>query len=335
MGNLEAFASLMVDICDNWNVGYDQSNRNDVRPGGETDCSALTLFALRQTGFDVGNATYTGNMRAELTARGWVCLDPGVSLVKGDILLADAYHVAAYVGGGMIAQASIDERGEIAGGESGDQTGWETNTRSYYDYPWDCVLRWTGGDTVPVLWSRSEDVFNPNGYGEAYVLRVQKGLNRKGYGLVEDGILGAMTFAAVKDFQSKHGLLVDGIPGPDTMGVLTAQPVAVDVRGIQGAVRAVQDNVVGSDTRARVNALKSSSRYGGVEFPYGVEFAQRVVGTPVDGVWGAHSMKCHDETVAAVQSVLRGLGYDIVVDGVFGYETDCALFDALDRGVHA
>ncbi|MEG0461594.1 hypothetical protein, partial [Gordonibacter sp.] len=37
------------------------------------------------------------------------------------------------------------EVGQIVGGREGDQTGNESNTQPYYDYPWDCILRYVGG----------------------------------------------------------------------------------------------------------------------------------------------------------------------------------------------
>lgn len=41
----------------------------------------------------------------------------------------------------MISHASIDERGNIVGGKSGDQTGKEVCTRSYYSKGWNVVVR--------------------------------------------------------------------------------------------------------------------------------------------------------------------------------------------------
>lgn len=152
-GSVQKFIDRMIYWCQTVSLGYDQSNRLDFRDGGETDCSALVLHALKEAGFDVGNATYTGNMRSNLTARGWKVVAVNGSPKAGDILLNDVHHVAAYIGGGKLAQASIDENGRATGGKGGDQTGRETNISPYYNYPWNCYLRWTGtndsGSTPP------------------------------------------------------------------------------------------------------------------------------------------------------------------------------------------
>lgn len=151
MPSVSQFAERMRYWCEDANLGYDQSNRWDIRPGGECDCSSLVIFALRECGFDTGSASYTGNLSVNLTARGWKRLSPSIAQAKtGDVLLNDSSHVAVVVSGSgwgaRVAQASIDERGKIAGGQSGDQTGRETNTCVIYSYPWDCILRYEGAD---------------------------------------------------------------------------------------------------------------------------------------------------------------------------------------------
>lgn len=152
-GSIQKFINRMKYWCTEVSLGYDQSNRQDFRDGGETDCSALVLHALREAGFDTGTSTYTGNMRSNLTARGWKVVAVNGNPQPGDILLNDVHHVAAYIGGGKLAQASIDENGRATGGKGGDQTGRETNVSPYYNYPWNCYLRWTGandsGSTPP------------------------------------------------------------------------------------------------------------------------------------------------------------------------------------------
>ena len=110
----------------------------------------------------MGNATYSGNLSENLTSNGWTRTYNDGYPQPGDILLNDVNHVAVWLGN-CIAQASHDENGNIAGGESGDQGG-ETVLIPYYDYPWDCYLRYTAesqemtnGDDDMVC------IFQPNG----------------------------------------------------------------------------------------------------------------------------------------------------------------------------
>ncbi len=49
----------------------------------------------------------------------------------------------------------------------------------------------------------------------ATALRVQRAL-----GISPDGVFGPVTRATLRDFQRRHGLVVDGIPGPATLGAL-------------------------------------------------------------------------------------------------------------------
>jgi len=153
MGSIKNLCNIMRMACEDWSLGYDQSNRWDVRDGGECDCSSLTIWALKAAGFDTGTASYTGDLSANLTARGWVRLPGDIGSVKaGDILLNDEHHVCVVIAGSglnaTIAQASIDENGRAVGGASGDQSGNETNTRRVYEYRygWDCILRYGGSD---------------------------------------------------------------------------------------------------------------------------------------------------------------------------------------------
>ncbi|GAA6123810.1 hypothetical protein BPY_19180 [Bifidobacterium psychraerophilum] len=142
-GNPGVLVKRMVYWCRDVSLGYSQSDRWDIRPGGNADCSSLVIHCLREAGFDTGSASYTGNMSAQLTARGWRRIPADGKPRAGDILLNDVHHVAIYIGNGQLAQASISEHG-TAYGSGGDQTGQETNIRNYYNYPWNCYLRYTG-----------------------------------------------------------------------------------------------------------------------------------------------------------------------------------------------
>lgn len=154
-GSISAFTNWMRTACDIWSLGYSWDNRWAIYDGGECDCSSLVIWCLNKAGFDTGNASYTGDLSDNLTARGWKRIKfTDLSQVRtGDILLNDERHVCAVISGSgasaIIAQASINENGQVRGGKPGDQTGGETNTKRVYVYPrygWDCILRYSGAD---------------------------------------------------------------------------------------------------------------------------------------------------------------------------------------------
>lgn len=155
MPSLELFCERMRYWCEVADLGYDQTERWNIWDGGECDCSSLVIHALQEAGFDTGNASYTGDLSDNLTARGWVRLQPNIfDAQPGDILLSDVHHVAVVVSGygwgAMVAEAWLDEKGGIYYGQSGDQTGLETRVRSIYVFSggWDCFLRYEGEEDM-------------------------------------------------------------------------------------------------------------------------------------------------------------------------------------------
>ena len=203
MASIDAACEWMRKACEDWSVGYDQSNRWDFRDEGEMDCSSGVISALKMAGFDTGAATYTGNMSDELTKRGWRRIPfTGVSQVrKGDILLNDTYHTCMVIEGSgataKIAQASIDENGRASGGRAGDQTGYETNIKTVYVYSrgWDCILRYEGGESP----SAALDV---------------------------DGQIGPQTIA---EWQRQVGTPVDGVVSGQSWDCSTSYPALISV----------------------------------------------------------------------------------------------------------
>jgi GH25 family lysozyme M1 (1,4-beta-N-acetylmuramidase) len=152
----------------------------------DSDCSAMVAAAcnlgLRAAGVvpaDAGDtdsrllpaSTWTGSMRAELEARGWrevhwddSAMTPDGGFRKGDVVLSSkdeggVGHVAMVVDDNptnpVLAEAWIDERGEITGGEVGDQTGSETRLTSYASHPytrrgaWTSCHRYEGAEATP------------------------------------------------------------------------------------------------------------------------------------------------------------------------------------------
>lgn len=145
-----------VGIANDDSHGYDQTSRW----GPDYDCSSLLIQAWENAGVPVktAGATYTENMYDAFIECGFqdvtesIDLATGAGVIRGDVLLNIVNHTAMSIGNGQIVQASINEFGETTGGQTGDQTGEEIYTRSYYNYPWDKVLRYPGGgggDTPP------------------------------------------------------------------------------------------------------------------------------------------------------------------------------------------
>ncbi len=111
---------------------------------GDRDCSSAIISAYEAAGISCGGATYTGNMRACMCAAGnfrWHPMSSGYIAQAGDIYLNEACHTAMCLSAqpDLLMEFSISETGGIDGAE-GDQTGWESHTCAYYNYPWDGIL---------------------------------------------------------------------------------------------------------------------------------------------------------------------------------------------------
>ena len=194
-----------------------------------------------------------------------------------------------------------------------------------------------GDDNPSVRPKPPKPTYNNLGYSTDWIEKQQEKLRKLGYKVTTDGLRCPETIAAVKAFQKEVGLLVDGIPGPDTAKALdrlidAKSPKASkrpDCTGLQRAVRTKQDNVWGVATDRHLYALRAASVWGGSKFPYGVAFTQRVVGTNTDGKWGVLSGKAHTHTVENVQKQLTKMGFDAgEPDGIWGDKTERAFQDA-------
>lgn len=207
--------------------GYDQSNRW----GPNYDCSSLIISAFKKAGISL-SCTYTGNMFADMTEHGFtdvtsrINLFSGLGLIEGDVLLNHKSHTALYIGNGQIVQASINEKGTVSGGMSGDQTGKEIGIRSYYNYPWDCVLRYTGESiksntnlpktTISITIPQVED-----GDEGVVVAMLQAALKYRGFDPVYvDGEFGLYTHNMLMGFQAERGLTTDAVAGTQTWKAL-------------------------------------------------------------------------------------------------------------------
>ena len=234
MSIIESAVNFAIGIANDDSHGYSQ-DKNKRWGNPDYDCSSLVITSYRQAGIPL-KSTYTGDMKKDFLANGFENVTSSVNLAnsdgmqKGDVLLNEGHHTAIYIGDKKIVHASSSETGGKYG-KSGDQTGREVCTRTYYNYPWDCVLRYVGekpekGDTVMIelaivkLGSKGEEVRT-----------VQRLLNSFGYTgadgkeLKVDGDCGNNTVYAIRDFQTKYRgkfgrLTVDGVVGANTWNAL-------------------------------------------------------------------------------------------------------------------
>lgn len=97
------------------------------------------------------------------------------------------------------------------------------------------------------------------------VKKLQEALNKKGYNLDVDGQFGSKTQSAVRDYQKKNGLAVDGIVGKNTWGKLTASTVAnKNSSKTKSTAKKKTNNTIKTETKRpeykKSSALKSAEK---------------------------------------------------------------------------
>ena len=138
---IERYVLWAINIANDKKHGYSQRNRW----GPDYDCSSLVVSALSNTGFEVGGATWTGNLKSELKKHGFRWRTNFSKLRRGDILLvhnSSRQHTEIYIGNNKTVGAHIAENGGI-NGLTGDQTGNEISVARYYAI-WEGYLRYVG-----------------------------------------------------------------------------------------------------------------------------------------------------------------------------------------------
>lgn len=137
--------------------GYDQTHRL----GPDYDCSSFVSQALIEGGFNIKKGSTTSTLYSQLKEEGFkTCSKPWK---RGDIHLSVGHHVVTSTDEDHIVHASINEKGTISGGKTGDQTGREICVRSYYEHPhgWTYHLRYEDPDEKKEAPKSADSKFYP------------------------------------------------------------------------------------------------------------------------------------------------------------------------------
>lgn len=146
MGVIEKAVAWAIDTANDNSHGYSQADRW----GPDYDCSSFVISAYEQAGLSLreAGASYTGNMRGAFLRCGFVDvttqvgLTSGYGIQAGDVLLNYSAHTCIAVGGGKVANCRTSEGHP----QAGDQSGNEIRIQAYWNFPWNCVLRYKGNN---------------------------------------------------------------------------------------------------------------------------------------------------------------------------------------------
>lgn len=224
--------SWAIDIANNNSHGYSQIDRW----GPDYDCSSFVIQAYEQAGIPLrkAGASYTGNMRNAFLSCGFIdvtqsCnLSSGSGIKAGDVLLNYSAHTCLSIGNDKVANCRTNEGNP----QSGDQSGNEIRIQSYWNFPWNCILRLrTDKDRDEQKQdddsSKQEEhklrlkMLSYNNIFSNDTILLQSLLTIRNFpcGTI-DGYFGQKTKSAVLEAQSFFKIVQDGIVGNETWGKL-------------------------------------------------------------------------------------------------------------------
>lgn len=133
----------------------------DVKTGS-FDCSSSSIYAAAIVGLPTGTANYTGDMRPQFVANGWLCFPYDASILQvGDIILNEGRHVAIYQGNGYMSEFRHNENGGIYNGIVGDQTGDEACVAPLRNFGQQWILRYPEQKELLLIDGAVHRLYNP------------------------------------------------------------------------------------------------------------------------------------------------------------------------------
>ena len=163
---------------------------------------------------------------------------------------------------------------------------------------------------IPDIFGYSRAALSYYGSTGQEVIDIQAKLYNWGYyNSIVDGIYGYQTFSAVKKFQAKNGLAVDGVAGPETLAAL-GLPTGVTPGGGGGGTSA------GSDVNLLARLVHGEAR--GEPYVGKVAVAAVVLNRTVDSRF--------PKTIAGV--IYQPGAFDAVYDGQINLEPDQSSINA-------
>jgi N-acetylmuramoyl-L-alanine amidase len=198
-------------------------------------------------------------------------------------------------------------RGQIASKQYGEvQHNFNNDNKRLIVLPKDAGPRKTIDEPVKVITEQPKKIeyrtLLKYGFRGHDVKELQQKLNAKGsYGLIADGIFGKKTEAAVRAFQDRNRLVVDGIAGPKTFEKLNETKLKKPSTPTVKAIVPYPGHLIKKGSRDKEN----------------IKRIQRAVGVHADGIFGS-------KTEAAVKAYQKRKG--LKVDGIIGPESWNTLF---------
>ena len=168
------------------------------------DCAQFALACLTVVGIPLVSGANSQWLKTQFSDKGTIDSFPRdkVCLVFRKESDGRMHHVGVYCADGTVAHAKGHDYGVVR--QSIDDV-----TFTHWGIPSGLY-----DDKMPTL---------RKGNSGEYVRILQQALKDSGYDLTVDGKFGAKTEDALKDYQKKHGLYVDGVCGPKTWESLNVQ----------------------------------------------------------------------------------------------------------------